>query len=60
MAEGIEDVAFGSYGGSLDLLFGVAGDEEEGYAELWAGFEWQVSPGLRIETWGTQFRGRCR
>src|SRR3981081_2334224 len=44
VGEGVQDVAFGSYGGSLDLLFGVAGDEEEGYAELWAGFEWQVSP----------------
>jgi hypothetical protein len=32
MAEGVEDVAFGSYGGSFDLLLGVAGDEEEGDA----------------------------
>src|SRR5277367_1175512 len=32
MAEGVEDVAICSYGGSLDLLFGVAGDEEKGYA----------------------------
>ena len=32
VAEGVEDVAFGSYGGSFDLLFGVAGDEEEGGA----------------------------
>ena len=32
VAEGIEDPAFGSYGGSLDLLLGVAGDEEEGDA----------------------------
>src|SRR5438270_10471314 len=31
-AEGIEYVAFGSDGGALDLLLGVAGDEEEGYA----------------------------
>src|SRR5271170_1795901 len=30
MAEGVEDVAIGSYCGSLDLLFGVAGYEEEG------------------------------
>ncbi len=37
LAEGIEDVAFGSYGGSLDLLFGVAGDEEEGGAEFLGG-----------------------
>ena len=37
VAEGIEDVAFGSYGGSLDLLLGVAGDEEEGYAGLVGG-----------------------
>src|SRR6266478_3932790 len=29
VAEGVQDVAFGSYGGSLDLLLGVAGDEEE-------------------------------
>ena len=29
MAEGIEDVAFGSYGGSFDLLLGVTGDEEK-------------------------------
>ena len=34
MAERIEDVAFGSYCGSLDLLFGVAGDEEEGDARF--------------------------
>jgi hypothetical protein len=34
VAEGVEDVAFGSYGGSLDLLFGVAGDEEEGGARF--------------------------
>src|SRR5438067_9696265 len=27
VAEGIEDIAFGSYGGSFDLLFGVASDE---------------------------------
>ena len=33
-AEGVEDVAFGSYGGALDLLFGVALDEEEGYARF--------------------------
>ena len=33
LAEGIEDVAFGSDGGSFDLLFGVAGDEEE--REVW-------------------------
>src|ERR1700678_741406 len=32
LAEGIEDVAFGSDGGSFDLLFGVAGDKEEGGA----------------------------
>ncbi len=37
MAEGIEDVAFGSYGGALDLLLGVAGDEEEGGAGLVGG-----------------------
>src|ERR1700678_4482013 len=30
MAEGIEYVAIGSDGGSLDLLAGVAGDGEEG------------------------------
>ena len=32
VAEGVEDVAFGSYGGAFDLLFGMAGDEEEGDA----------------------------
>src|SRR5258708_17892952 len=37
VAEGVEDVAFGSYGGSLDLLFGVAGDEEESGAWLVGG-----------------------
>ena len=34
VAKGIEDVAFGSYRSSLDDLFGVAGDEEEGDARL--------------------------
>src|SRR5258708_1401211 len=57
VAEGVQDVAFGSYGGAFDLLFGVTGDEEEGGAGLWAGFEWQVSPGLRGETWGTRICG---
>jgi hypothetical protein len=32
MAEGVEYVAFSSDGGAFDLLFGVAGDEEEGYS----------------------------
>jgi hypothetical protein len=32
VAEGIEDVAFGSYGGSFDLLLGMAGYEEKRYA----------------------------
>ena len=32
MAEWVEDVAFGSDGSAFDLLFGVAGDEEERYA----------------------------
>ena len=37
VGEGIEDVAFGSDGGAFDLLFGVAGDEEEGSAGGWDG-----------------------
>jgi hypothetical protein len=36
-AERIEDVAFGSDRGSLDDLFGVARDEEEGYARFVGG-----------------------
>ena len=37
VAEGVEDVAFCFDGGALDLLLGVAGDEEEGGAGLSAG-----------------------
>ena len=32
LGEGIEDPAFGSYGGPLDLLAGATGDEDERYA----------------------------
>ena len=39
VGEGIEDVAFGSDGGALDLLAGVALDEEEGDAGLVGGGE---------------------
>ena len=34
VGEGIEDPAFGSYGGALDYLAGVAGDEDEGGSRL--------------------------
>ncbi len=39
VGEGIEDPAFGSYGCALDLLAGVAVDEDEGGAGLRAGGE---------------------
>src|ERR1700728_1244799 len=43
VAEGIEDVALGSHGGSFDLLFGVAGDEEEDDSGFIGGFQHQLS-----------------
>ncbi len=65
VAEGIEDAAFGSYGGAFDLLLGVAGDEEESDAGFIGGSDGDGGP-VSVSGWAvaaSQVAGggqRCR
>ena len=59
VGEGVEDVALGSYGGALDLLPGVALDEEEGDAGLGCGGDGGGLPGEgegASRWWGSRWR----